>query len=203
MTDTAIAATSETSDWDLVRAVQRGDKEAFGVLWERYRRPLYRYLRFKLPDEETAQELLSDTCERALSRIATVSEQPGKTMSHWLFTVARNILFDNRKSYRVRQVVTVSPESCRELIDESAESQDPATIVGDNELASVLAKAQAQLATAAQRDVVDLRFWGGLTVEETAEALGIDTGAVKARQHRAVVGLRKILGREMLDTLQD
>jgi RNA polymerase sigma-70 factor (ECF subfamily) len=45
----------------------------------------------------------------------------------------------------------------------------------------------------AQREVISLRFAGGLSVAETARAMGKSEGAVKVSQHDAIVKLRHIL----------
>ncbi len=47
--------------------------------------------------------------------------------------------------------------------------------------------------TKAQQEVLSLRFAGGLSIEETAKAMGKNPGAIKALQHAAVLALRKIL----------
>ena len=55
-----------------------------------------------------------------------------------------------------------------------------------------LARATARL-TEAQREVISLRFAGGLAIPEVSRAMGKSEGAVKALQHSAIVALRKTL----------
>ena len=50
--------------------------------------------------------------------------------------------------------------------------------------------------TQAQRDVIELRFAGGLSTAEVAKVLGKSQGAVKVLQHSAIVALRKRLSSE-------
>jgi len=47
--------------------------------------------------------------------------------------------------------------------------------------------------TKAQREVISLRFAGGLAVAEVAKIMGKSQGAIKALQHSAIVALRKVL----------
>jgi len=47
--------------------------------------------------------------------------------------------------------------------------------------------------TDAQREVISLRFAGGLAIAEVAKVMGKSQGAVKALQHSAIVALRKVL----------
>jgi RNA polymerase sigma-70 factor (ECF subfamily) len=51
----------------------------------------------------------------------------------------------------------------------------------------------AKQLTKAQREVVSLRFAGGLTIIETAKAMRKSEGAIKALQHSAILALRKTL----------
>jgi RNA polymerase sigma-70 factor (ECF subfamily) len=66
------------------------------------------------------------------------------------------------------------------------------------QLRAQLNQAVAQLSTE-QRRVVELRFGQGLSNTETAEEVGVNVGAVKARQHRAVERLRYLLRHFELD----
>jgi RNA polymerase sigma-70 factor (ECF subfamily) len=47
--------------------------------------------------------------------------------------------------------------------------------------------------TRAQREVISLRFAGGLPVAQVAKVMGKSEGAIKALQHSAIVALRKTL----------
>ena len=47
--------------------------------------------------------------------------------------------------------------------------------------------------TAAQQEVISLRFAGGLAIAEVARTMGKSEGAIKALQHSAVAALRKVL----------
>ena len=53
--------------------------------------------------------------------------------------------------------------------------------------------AAARQLTAAQREVISLRFGGELSVAEVARVMGKSEGAVKALQHSAIVALRKVM----------
>jgi RNA polymerase sigma-70 factor (ECF subfamily) len=58
-----------------------------------------------------------------------------------------------------------------------------------------LTKATQSL-TKLQREVISMRFAGGLSIEEVARSLGKNPGAIKALQHAAVIALRKVLVKE-------
>jgi RNA polymerase sigma factor (sigma-70 family) len=58
-----------------------------------------------------------------------------------------------------------------------------------------VAAALAEL-TDDQREVIELRFFAGLSVAETAEAMGRQDGTVRGLQFRAIAALRRSLGIE-------
>jgi RNA polymerase sigma-70 factor (ECF subfamily) len=79
-------------------------------------------------------------------------------------------------------------------LDESLVSDDvdPETIAERNLDIKQVFQAMGQL-TQSQRDVMELRFFGGLSVNEVAKVLGKSEGAVKVMQHSALAALRKRL----------
>src|SRR6185312_13752829 len=81
----------------LVDLAQRGDSEAFGMLYERYVDVVYRYVR--VGSQQLAEDLTSETFLRALRRMDSFSWQ-GRDIAAWFITIARNLITDNAKSAR-------------------------------------------------------------------------------------------------------
>ena len=82
------------------------------------------------------------------------------------------------------QLEVMAPQA---VVSESAED--------DVELREARREVQAALATlsSAEREVLDLAYWGGLTQSEIATALGIPSGTVKSRTFSALARLREAL----------
>jgi RNA polymerase sigma-70 factor (ECF subfamily) len=172
--------------WDLVRRAQDGDAEGFGLLYDRYVDLVFRFLLHRVGDRATAEDFTSETFVRALRRIDSLSFQ-GRDVGAWLVTIARNILLDHVKSSRFRLEVTTA-----DMRDADRATPGPEDAVLQALASAELLAGMRQL-SADQQECVALRFMQGLSVAETAAAMGKKDGAVKALQHRAVRRLAALL----------
>ncbi|MBB5954715.1 RNA polymerase sigma-70 factor (ECF subfamily) [Saccharothrix tamanrassetensis] len=172
--------------WDLVRAAQAGDTDAFGALYDRYVDVVYRYVLFRVGDRTLAEDVTSETFLRALRSIGSISYQ-GRDVGAWFVTIARNIVFDHVKSSRYRLEITTA-----ELADNREVTGGPEQEVLTDAANAELLRCVAQLGDD-QRECITLRFIQGLSVAETAAKMGRNEGAVKALQHRAVRRLAQLL----------
>ena len=177
--------------WDLVRRAQDGDAEAFGGLYDRYVGMVHRYVHHRVGDRATAEDVTSETFVRALRRIDSLSFQ-GRDVGAWLVTIARNIVLDHVKSSRFRLEVSTA-----DMRDADRSTPGPEDAVLQAMTSAELLAGVRQL-SAEQRECVVLRFMHGLSVAETAAAMGKKDGAVKALQHRAVRRLAAILPQGLL-----
>jgi RNA polymerase sigma-70 factor (ECF subfamily) len=172
--------------WDLVRATQAGDQQAFGQLYDRYHEMVFRYVLFRVSDRQLAEDLTAETFLRALRRIASVSYQ-GRDIGAWFVTIARNLVLDHVKSSRYRL-----EQSTSEIADLSPSTSGPEQQVLDGATHEELLRCVAKL-NSDQKECIALRFLQGLSVAETARLMGRNEGAVKALQHRAVRRLAQLL----------
>jgi len=185
-TETSTTDANGLAGWDLVRATQAGDQEAFGQLYDRYHEMVFRYVLFRVGDRQLAEDLTAETFLRALRRIASVSYQ-GRDIGAWFVTIARNLVLDHVKSSRYRLEQTTS-----EIADLSPSTTGPEQQVLDGATHEELLRCVAKL-NSDQKECIALRFLQGLSVAETARLMGRNEGAVKALQHRAVRRLAQLL----------
>jgi RNA polymerase sigma-70 factor (ECF subfamily) len=109
----------------------------------------------------------------------------GASFSSWLFRIAHNQMVDFVR--RASKRPTVPLDEVLVVADD-----DPVYAVERHLDLERLAVAARRL-TAAQREVLSLRFAAGLPVAEVAQAMGRSQGAVKVLQHSAIAALRKLL----------
>jgi RNA polymerase sigma-70 factor, ECF subfamily len=179
--DTAVAM-------GLVQRAQAGDAEAFGELYDRYVDLVYRYVYYRVGSAQLAEDLTSETFLRALRRISSFTWQ-GRDVGAWFVTIARNLIADHYKSGRYRLELTTDDvaESGAALVTEGPEGA-----VLESMQNKVLLEAVKQLGPEQQECIV-LRFLQGLSVAETAQAMGKNEGAIKALQYRAIRTLGRLL----------
>jgi RNA polymerase sigma-70 factor (ECF subfamily) len=172
----------------LVHRAQAGDAEAFGELYDRYVDLVYRYVYYRVGTAALAEDLTSETFLRALKRITSFTWQ-GRDVGAWFVTIARNLIADHYKSGRYRLELTTDDvsESGAPLAEDGPEGAVLASMQN-----AVLLDAVKQL-NAEQQECIVLRFLQGLSVAETARAMGKNDGAIKALQYRAIRSLGRLL----------
>lgn len=178
---------------DLVTRSQAGEAEAFGLLYDRYVDLVYRYIYYRVNNPSLAEDLVSETFLRALRRIDSFTWQ-GRDFAAWLVTIARNLIADHFKSGRYRLEITT------EDILETGPTQTtdgPENLVLDALTNETLLTAVKKL-NPEQQECIVLRFLQGLSVSETALAMGKNDGAIKALQYRAVRALARLLPEELI-----
>ncbi len=176
--------------WDVVQRAQQGDAEAFGEIYDCYLDTVYRYIFFRVGSKTLAEDLTSETFLRALRRISSVTWQ-GRDLGAWLVTIARNLIADHYKSGRNRLELATDELVAEDHIDQSVNGQPEAQVI-DRLTNQTLLEAVTELGEE-QRECIVLRFLDGLSVSETAQAMGKNDGAIKALQYRAVRTLARLL----------
>lgn len=184
------AADGPPESWRVVERAQAGDTEAFAQIYRDCHDAVYTFVYWRVNrDKELAQDLTGDTFTRALGRIGTVAWQ-GRDIKAWLITIARNLVADHFKSAHWQRTITVA-----EVRDEDPDlgpEGNPEKAAVDHLSNITLLRAVTQL-SAEQRECIILRFLKGLSVAETAWAMGKNEGAIKALQHRAITSLRRLV----------
>jgi RNA polymerase sigma-70 factor (ECF subfamily) len=171
----------------LVDLAQRGDAEAFGLLYERYVDVVYRYVYVRVGSQQLAEDLTSETFLRALRRMDSFSWQ-GRDIAAWFITIARNLITDNAKSARFRMEVSTADMLDADPRVEAAPDHEVLERLRDERLLAAVKNLKPE-----QAECVVLRFLQGLSLAETAKVLGKSEGAVKQLQLRAVRALHREL----------
>jgi RNA polymerase sigma-70 factor (ECF subfamily) len=177
---TDLEAESGERDEELAVAA-RSDPEAFGLLYERHRLAVFRYLRTRTRTEDDAGELTAVVFERAL--IAIPGYRPtGGGIAAWLIRIARNAAIDAGRRATAVPLVEDIPDGHR--------SNVPEELVLAHEAASSLVAAVNSLPEI-QREAIALRYAGGLTAREIGEVLGKSDQATQKLLSRALATIRE------------
>jgi len=160
------------------------DQEALGQIHDSYYEAIYRYLVYRVGNQQVAEDLTSEVFIRLLSALRDHTA-PEKTLRGWLYGVAFRVASDyHRKQYRRKNV---------ELSDTIPSGvADPLDSVADKVTWQQVKVAIASL-TDAQREVIALRFGNEMPIRDVAELLGKTEGAVKQLQARALASLARML----------
>lgn len=152
----------------------------FDALYRECARDVYAYVRTLLGDDASAEDVTALAFERAYRRRASFDADRGSRRG-WLFGIARNAALDElRRRRRTAPLLGELPDDAAGP-DEEAEAAVRRTTV------------RAALAALSPRDreLVALKFHGGLTNAELAAVLGTSESNAGTRVHRAVTKLRE------------
>ncbi|NIM93580.1 MAG: sigma-70 family RNA polymerase sigma factor [Anaerolineales bacterium] len=169
-------------DFELVTLAKGGETEAFGVLYERYVDPIYRYIRVRVSEDETAEDLTELVFLRSFKSLDRYKER-GLPFSAFLYRIAKNLIVDH---YR-EQKEEVSLEAVAE-IESSAQPMDERVMI--TERVEEVQRALVELPSDYQ-EVIRLRVLLELPTETTADWLNRSEGAVRVLLHRALKAVRE------------
>jgi len=175
----------EGSEQGLIEGCQRGEREAFRVLFERHKDKVYSIALRYAGDGTVAMDIAQETFLRLFSRIR--SFRGDSSFESWLYRLVVNSCLDHkRKARRLMPLVD-------ELLDIL---QAPGASAMEDIMRSEL-NSRVRLAVGAlpakQRILIVLRYTQGLSYDQIAEILGCSNGTVASRLNR----VHKVLERRL------
>ncbi|HSZ57292.1 MAG TPA: sigma-70 family RNA polymerase sigma factor [Tepidisphaeraceae bacterium] len=183
-----------SSDEDLMRRTQLGDKQAFSLLYERYSASVLSYLYRMLGNLEDVESIGQEVFLRAF-RFAPTYRYPQK-FSTWLFTITRNLAI-NQSRRRKRSPIRNITELNLEGIDMSGDPYQVAAHATDDvekreEIARIL-KALDGLPTD-QKEVIVLGVFQDLSYAQMEEITGTKAVTLRSRMFHGLRRLARMAG---------
>lgn len=173
------------SDDELIRRAQHGDAKAFGCLYERYVKDVFRFFYYRTFNRQDAEDLTEETFLRAWEHIHSIQAEPSLRFKAWLLRIARNLWIDRHR--RTRKTVSLDT-----VASEAQTGLSPEEHLAQQEMSIWLTQALAHLPER-MRDVVVYRFLLDLRPAEIAELMGLRENHVRILQYRALQRMRKWL----------
>lgn len=173
---------AESDEKTLLEHARRLDERALSEIHSRYYGEIYRYALYRTGRSEVADDIAGEVFLRLLDALHA-GGAPQTTLRGWLFGVASNLVADYfRRAPR---------ESA--ALDEALAAPGATSAEAESNLRARAVRAALRRLTPEQQHALALRFGDGLSVEETAQAMGKSVGAVKVLQFRAVAALKRLL----------
>ena len=172
---------------DIVRRAQAGDQSAFAELYEMHYDQIFRYISFKCGNRLEAEDLTGEVFLKMLESIHKFKFQ-GFPFTSWLYRIAHNLVVDNFRRKGRKPTVPLD----KVLNFSGGADSDMENQVQLSWSMREVVEAMDNL-TGLQREVITLRFVAGLSIAETANAVGRKENAVKALQHAGIRKLRHVL----------
>ncbi len=155
-------------------------------LYDEYYDKIARYAYTQIGSKADAEDIAGEVFLKALKSIKSYKyEERGIPMHAWLFKIAHNLVIDYfRKSSKQK---TVPIENVQ------VEAKDDPIYMAETNVDIEKMNAAMEQLTIEQREVLKLRFYGGLTSKETGSILNKSDGAVREMQRAAIEKLRKLM----------
>lgn len=168
----------------LLDAVQNGDKEAFGRLYDQYAAALNGVILKIVGSGEVAEEVLQDTFLKVWRSAKSYDPAKGRAFT-WMVNIARNAAIDRVRSSDHREGTKI--QSIDKTVYRLGTDDERARLdhlgVGD-----LLRHLKPEL-----REMIDMGYYQGWSQQEIADRTGLPLGTVKSRTRTALQALKEVL----------
>jgi RNA polymerase sigma-70 factor (ECF subfamily) len=192
-----LVSLAEMPDPELVEYVALGRPEALAELYDRYSRVVLSFAFRILGDRAGAEELLQEVFLRTWRQAGSFSETRGSFIT-WLLSITHNMAIDEIRK-RNRRPQRVNSDDPIQLL---ASMRDTDTPVEDRAIGVTLRDeitAALRELPPAQRNVIEMAYFQGLTQREIAEETGEPLGTIKTRIRLGMRKLRELLPEHGVD----
>lgn len=184
----------QTPDSALVAQTAGGDERALGELYDRYGGMAFSLACAIVGEHADAEEVVADAFAQ-IWRSASAFDPARGSVAAWVATIARTRALDlvrsrKRRARVLEEAAVVTDEGETLVLAPTLESPDRGAEV--TETSAIVRKSLADL-PAAQRRVIELAYFGGLSQSEIAAQLSEPLGTVKTRMRAGMEKLRQAL----------
>ncbi len=172
---------------ELILAAKNGSTAAFGQLYELYFTPVYRFILFRVRNQQEAEDLAQTVFLRVYQSVGNFEER-GYSPLTYFFTIARNAVIDH---WRKKKAFLDDAEGT--LFATIPDNKESAHDAADREHRMEQIRKALPALTEEQQEVITLKFLNGLSNKEISAILNKNEDAVRQLQSRAVKALREIL----------
>lgn len=174
------------SEEEILAQAARGDRDAFGMLYERYVDRIFNYVYYRTGNVNDAEDLTARVFQRAMNHIVNYTDR-GVPFSAWLYRIAHNLVANWHRDRSRRQEI---PLSDAPLV---AKGDHPESNLVHNQQQDALLRLIRSL-PAERQTLLILKFVEHLSNAEIGEIMGRSEGAVKSLYHRTLLSMRDQIG---------
>lgn len=166
----------------LLEELKAGNITAFGPLYDAYLEDIFRFVSYRVPKKETAEDITSQIFLKALERCASYNPKKGSFRT-WLYQITRNCIIDfyrqNTMHENIEDVVISDNEKSKQQIE---------TNILYSDVQNYLQKLSLEV-----QEIIVLRIWEGLSYAEISEILGKSEASCKMSFSRGLKELRGLM----------
>lgn len=173
----------------LIQQAKAGNADAFARLYETYVDEIYRFIFFRVTQQQLAEDLTSQLFLKAWDNLERYQPRHNASFKAWLMQIARNLVIDHYRTFKdtasLEQILPAEPDPTVDVAKDV-----------ERRLQGEWLQTKLQQLTGDQREVVTLKFIHGFHTKEIARTMNKTEGAIRALQMRGLQALADILEAE-------
>jgi len=181
----------EYKEEDVLALASKGDKDAFGMLYERYTERIFNYVYYRTGNVHDAEDLTARVFQRAMNHIHNYTDR-GVPFSAWLYRIAHNLVANWHRDRSRKQEIPID-----DLPVLPAKGDHPETTLVRTEEQDALLRLIRRLPPERQNLLI-LKFVENMSNAEVGQVIGRSEGAIKSLYHRTLLALRDEIGSHVL-----
>ncbi|HBV16144.1 RNA polymerase sigma factor [Chryseobacterium carnipullorum] len=185
------------TDYTILKKIRSGDRPAFMLLYERYWDSLYRFVFMRTRDKEMSEELLQNLWIKILEDTDSIQTDDSESAKGYLLRYLHYRIIDHyNSSKKIPSTISIDE------FDPSGEMDISDTeyfeILEENEISTLLSMIDEVVSKlpSTEQTVYDMRIRRNMSVDETAQALGISNKTVSNKLSKALGEIRDQLNPE-------
>lgn len=177
---------------DVLTRASQGDRDAFGLLYERYIDRIFNYVYYRTGNLHDAEDLTARVFQRAMNHIKNYTDR-GVPFSAWLYRIAHNLVANWHRDRSRRQEIPINDIP----ILPSKGDHPEKNLVRSQEEDSLLRLIRRL--PPERQNLLILKFVENMSNAEIGAIMGRSEGAVKSLYHRTLLALRDQLGDQKIN----
>lgn len=173
--------------------LKKKDQTAFTMAYDENIADIYRFIYFKIGNDEEAKDITSDVFLKTWNHIQTNSLQDAKTLRALFYKVARNAIIDHYREHGKGRVLSLEESAPHfDIVFEGKDEGERLDVEKDIELI----RTKLPLLKEEYREAIIMRFINELELAEIADITGKSRGNIRVLIHRALKALKALLDEE-------
>jgi len=178
---------TEFNEEDVLTRASQGDRDAFGLLYERYIDRIFNYVYYRTGNLHDAEDLTARVFQRAMNHIQNYTDR-GVPFSAWLYRIAHNLVANWHRDRSRRQEIPIN-----DVPSLPSKGDHPERNLVHSQEQDALLRLIRRLPPERQSLLI-LKFVEDMSNAEIGAIMGRSEGAVKSLYHRTLLALRDQLG---------
>ena len=182
----------EFNEEDVLNRAAQGEREAFGLLYERYIDRIFNYVYYRTGNRHDAEDLTARVFQRAMNHINNYTDR-GVPFSAWLYRIAHNLVANWHRDRSRRQEIPINDVP---ILPSKGDHPERNLVRSQEE--DALLRLIRRLPPERQNLLI-LKFVENMSNAEIGAIMGRSEGAVKSLYHRTLLALRDQLGDQKIN----